>query len=155
MSEERAYMLKSQKVEWATPQELFDRYNKIYQFDWDVAASHENTKVPDKYTTLEGTFHFGVKIFDADGLTANWGKNRCWMNPPYGLELGRWVAKAASEAQGGATVVALLPSRTDVKWFHTHVYKKPYVHIEFLKGRLKFGGATSGAPFPSMIVVFT
>jgi hypothetical protein len=26
--------------------------------------------------------------------------------------------------------------------------------IKFIKGRLKFGGATAGAPFPSMIVVF-
>jgi site-specific DNA-methyltransferase (adenine-specific) len=77
------------------------------------------------------------------------------MNPPYGRDLGKWVKKAADEAKRGATVVALLPARTDTKWFHDHIYKKPYVQIEFLKGRLKFGSSKNSAPFPSMIVVFT
>ena len=30
----------------------------------------------------------------------------------------------------------------------------PMGKIEFLRGRLKFGGCDSSAPFPSMIVVF-
>jgi hypothetical protein len=60
----------------------------------------------------------------------------------------------------GCTVVALVPARTDTRWFHEYVWDsetdmpKRYVSVRFVKGRLKFGGATSGAPFPSMVVVF-
>ena len=32
--------------------------------------------------------------------------------------------------------------------------KRNRSHIEFIRGRLKFGNATENAPFPSMIVVF-
>ena len=31
---------------------------------------------------------------------------------------------------------------------------EPGVEIRFIKGRLRFGGATAGAPFPSVVVVF-
>ena len=61
----------------------------------------------------------------------------------------KWVEKAYKSQ---ATVVMLLPARTDTKWFHE--YCLPYGKIEFLRGRLKFGGQKTNAPFPSMIVVF-
>jgi hypothetical protein len=51
-------------------------------------------------------------------------------------------------------VVALLPARTDTKWFHQFIYNKPWVSIEFIMGRLKFSGSKTAAPFPSMVVVF-
>lgn len=31
---------------------------------------------------------------------------------------------------------------------------RPGIELRFVKGRLKFGGAPNGAPFPSMVVVF-
>lgn len=71
------------------------------------------------------------------------------MNPPYGRQIGAWVKKAATS---GSVVVCLLPSRTDTRWWHDWVL--PYGRIEFIKGRLKFGGAKNAAPFPSAIVVF-
>ena len=73
----------------------------------------------------------------------------CWCNPPYGRQIGKWVEKAFKSS---ATVVMLLPARTDTKWFHD--WCLPYGKIEFLRGRLKFGGCDNSAPFPSMIVVF-
>lgn len=60
-----------------------------------------------------------------------------------------WVEKAVKSF---ATVVMLLPARTDTKWFHD--WCLPYGKIEFLRGRLKFGGCDNSAPFPSMIVTF-
>ena len=48
----------------------------------------------------------------------------------------------------------LIPARTDTKWFHEYIYNKAGVEIRFIKGRLKFGNSKSGAPFPSMLVVF-
>ena len=56
--------------------------------------------------------------------------------------------------QKGCTVVMLLPSRTDVRWFHQYIYKKPGVEVRFLKGRLKFSNCENSAPFPSMVVIF-
>lgn len=125
--------------EWSTPQDLFDKYNSLYQFDLDVCATPQNAKCKDYFARAD------------DGLAQVW-QGTCWMNPPYGREIGLWVHKAYRSSKDGATVVCLLPSRTDTKWFHD--YCLPYGKIEFLRGRLKFGGAKNPAPFPSMIVVF-
>ena len=75
------------------------------------------------------------------------------MNPPYS-QWQKWVAKAAEEAAKGATVVALLPARTDTKAFHAFIWQQPNVEIRFIRGRITFVGAPDPAPFPSMIVVF-
>ena len=50
-------------------------------------------------------------------------------------------------------MVCLLPARTDTKWFHDYVL--PYSDIEFIRGRVKFGGSKWNAPFPSLIATFT
>ncbi len=125
---------------WATPQDFFDNLNAEFDFDIDVCATPENAKC-NKFFTEE-----------QDGLSQSWG-GTCWCNPPYGREIGKWVSKAyASCKDDGVTVVMLLPARTDTKWFHEYIYHK--AEIRFIKGRLKFGGATNSAPFPSMVVVF-
>jgi len=73
------------------------------------------------------------------------------MNPPYGREISNWVKKAYESSKIGAVVVCLLPARTDTQWWHDYcVHGK----VEFIKGRLKFGGHKNSAPFPSVIVVF-
>lgn len=51
----------------------------------------------------------------------------------------------------GGTVVCLLPARTDTTWWHDYCMRGK---IEFIRGRIKFGGAKNSAPFPSAIVVF-
>jgi site-specific DNA-methyltransferase (adenine-specific) len=82
-----------------------------------------------------------------------------WLNPPYS-KCREFMVKAAFEAQRGSTVVCLVPSRTDTRWWHDCVWDRvrhqprPGVEVRFIKGRLKFGGATAGAPFPSVLVVF-
>jgi site-specific DNA-methyltransferase (adenine-specific) len=124
--------------EWETPQELFDSLNKQYSFTLDVSANDENKKC-NKYFTKE-----------EDGLLQDWSKDTCWMNPPYGREIAKWVKKAF---ESNTTVVCLLPARTDTKWFHDYIYNK--AQVKFIRGRLKFGGAKWNAPFPSMIAVFS
>ena len=65
----------------------------------------------------------------------------------------RTVGKEGSRQRGrGATVVMLLPARTDTRWFHDYIYGK--AEVRFVRGRLKFGGSKNSAPFPSMVVVF-
>ena len=121
----------------ATPQEFFNKLNDEFNFTVDVCATPENAKCEIFYTKED------------DGLSQNWSGN-VWMNPPYGREIGLWMAKASEAAKAGATVVCLVPARTDTAWWHEHVIKH---EVRFIKGRLKFGGAKNSAPFPSAVVV--
>ena len=73
------------------------------------------------------------------------------MNPPYGREIATFMRKAHEESLAGATVVCLVPSRTDTDWWHRYAKRGQVI---FLRGRLKFGGASTSAPFPSAIVIF-
>jgi len=123
---------------WATPQYLFDILNESFKFDIDVCASKENAKC-ERFFTKED-----------NGLLQKWSGN-CFMNPPYGREIGKWVKKAYEESLSGNTIVCLLPARTDTKWFHDYC---AHGTITFIKGRLKFGNSKNSAPFPSMTVVF-
>jgi hypothetical protein len=47
---------------------------------------------------------------------------------------------------------ALLPARTDTKWFREYILGK--AEIRFIKGRLKFGDSEHSAHFPSMTCVW-
>lgn len=132
-------MMSSKTDDWATPQAFFDECNKEFNFTVDVCATNKNTKCEEFWNKED------------DGLIKNWNHLRCWMNPPYGREIGKWVKKA-SEARGGV-VVCLLPARTDTRYFHDYIYKKKGVEIRFIKGRIKFSNK-GPAPFPSMLVVF-
>ena len=134
-------MMSSNTPEWSTPQDLFDQLNNEFHFTMDVCATKDNAKCK-RYWTKED-----------DGLTQEWD-SCCFMNPPYGREIGKWVSKANLTANMGGVVVALLPARTDTKWFHDHIYDEGY-EIRFIKGRLKFGDSKNSAPFPSMIVIFS
>lgn len=132
-------MFSSKTDLWETPQELFDELNHEFHFTLDVCALPENAKCSVYYTPQQ------------DGLSKPWN-GVIWCNPPYGKGVGEWVRKALFASIGGATVVMLLPARTDTRWFHEYIYGK--AEIRFIKGRLKFGGSKNSAPFPSMIVVF-
>lgn len=123
---------------WATPQEFFDKYDAIYGFTLDVCANEENAKCEQYFTV------------DDDGLAQQW-TGRAWMNPPYGRTIKDWMRKAYESSLAGCTVVCLVPARTDTAWWHEYAIKG---EIEFIRGRLKFGGHKNSAPFPSAVVVF-
>ena len=74
-----------------------------------------------------------------------------FMNPPYGGVIGHWMRKAYEASRGGATVVCLVPARTDTAWWHHFAMRG---EVRLLRGRLKFGTARNSAPFPSAVVVF-
>ncbi len=110
------------------------------------------------YNQLNEEFHFN---FDPcplnstiNGLEIAWGRY-CYINPPYGKAIRSWLEKALFEIEMKHTKLAvfLLPSYTDVKWFHEIVL--PHAHeIRFIKGRLKFGEHNNAAPFANMLVIF-
>jgi phage N-6-adenine-methyltransferase len=133
----------SQSDEWSTAPEVFARLAERFgPFDLDPCATPENAKC-DRYFTRND-----------DGLTQEWC-GRVFLNPPYGRHGGgiaAWMAKAWESSQSTAElVVCLVPARTCTAWWHDYAARG---EVEFLRGRLRFGGASSSAPFPSALVVF-
>lgn len=135
-------MFSSATEEWATPDKFYNTLDQEFHFELDPAATEANHKAPKFYTK------------ETNGLTQPWAPLRTFCNPPYGRGItGLWVKKAHDEWKaGGPVVVLLLPARTDTAWFHNWIWHKAAVH--FVRGRLKFGGAKHGAPFPSMVAVY-
>lgn len=148
-----ALMFSKASDEWSTPQDLFDALHAEFAFVLDAAASRENRKVEN----YRGPDHLQVE--HRNGLVFSWGAGPVWLNPPYS-QCRAFIEKAASEAWDGCTTVCLVPSRTDTRWWHSCVWDavthqpRPGVEVRFLKGRLKFGGASQGAPFPSVVIIF-
>jgi phage N-6-adenine-methyltransferase len=126
--------------EWPTPKAFFAKLNRRYQFTLDPCATAENAKCALYFTK------------EQDGLKQDWGNHRVFCNPPYGREIGKWARKCFEASQGGALVVLLVPSRTDTRWYHAWIEDK--AEVTFLRGRLRFGGATTSAPFPSALAVY-
>lgn len=121
---------------WETPQELFDELNQKYNFDVDVCALPKNAKCANYFTP------------EIDGLKQEW-IGTCWMNPPYGHEIGKWMQKAYKSSLAGATVVCLVPARTDTAWWHDYAMKGK---IEFIRGRLKFGNSKTLRHFRAQLL---
>ena len=131
----------SKSNEWATPQYLFDELDKEFNFTLDPCATDENFKC-DKYFTIED-----------DGLIQDWSNDVVFMNPPYGRDIKHWIKKAYESHKQGATVVCLIPARTDTSYWHEFIFGKA-TDVRFLRGRVKFGDSKNSAPFPSAIVVY-
>tara|TARA_X000001382_G_scaffold130917_1_gene127822 strand:+ start:311 stop:736 length:426 start_codon:yes stop_codon:yes gene_type:complete len=133
----------SKSNEWTTPQDFYIKLNNEFGFTLDPCCTKESAKCK-KYYTIED-----------DGLSQDWSNEIVFMNPPYGREISKWVKKAYQESLKGATVVCLIPARTDTKYWHDYIF--PHAKVRFVKGRLKFGGKQKGsgsAPFPSAVVIF-
>ena len=127
---------------WETPQYFFDELDAEFHFTLDACATEENAKCKSFYTP------------EQNGLVQPWVGN-VWCNPPYGRQTGKWLHKAQKEIRTNADVIVmLLHARTDTRWFHDFVYKKPNVEIRFVRGRLKFGNSKVNAPFPSLVAIF-
>jgi len=135
-----APMMSSDRMDWETPASVFDPLDREFGFTLDVCATAENAKCTRFYSPKD------------NGLERSWDNETCWMNPPYGREIGKWIRKAAQSAlHENATVVCLIPARTDTSYWHDYCMKG---EIRFLRGRITFVGAPAPAPFPSAVVIF-
>lgn len=67
-----------------------------------------------------------------DGLAHGWS-GRVWLNPPYGRETGKWLAKLAAHGNG----IALVFARTETRMFAEHVWPRAQ-GVLFLRGRPHF-----------------
>lgn len=120
--------------ERGTPQAFFDQLNAEFHFDLDAAATPRNHKCE---------LWYGEGGIENDALEADWAGMSIFLNPPYSAA-GAFVAKAREEADKGATVVLLIPARTDTRYWHRYIWNKetrdwyPGVEVRFVAGRLQF-----------------
>lgn len=146
-------MFSSNRDDWETPQDFFDKLNAQYHFTLDPCSSNTNAKCPKHYTEQD------------NGLEQDWGGEVVFCNPPYSRKGGQdlWVKKCYEESlKPNTTVVALLPARTDTKRFHQYILNK--AEIIWIEGRLVFEidgkpildkkGRPQPAPFPSMVCIW-
>jgi site-specific DNA-methyltransferase (adenine-specific) len=127
---------------WSTPQDLFDKIHKAFNFTLDPCANKDNTKCSKFYTEED------------NGLSKQWAGEMVFCNPPYS-KIKDWVAKCYQESHdwGNTRVIMLIPARVDTRYFHDYVFKYAKA-ICFIKGRLKFGDSKNSAPFPSALILF-
>lgn len=123
-------MFSSANDNWKTPDDVYKKLCNEFNFDFDPCPLNDKP--------------------DLDGLNIEWGKNN-FVNPPYS-NIAQWCKKAYEESLKGKTVVLLIPSRTDTRYWHDYIMKAN--EIRFVKGRLKFGNSKNSAPFPSAIVIY-
>jgi len=131
----------SQSNEWLTPSKIIERVIAIMGFiNLDPCSNSKTTP------SVPAHNHFTI---ETDGLSLPW-YGRVYMNPPYGREISQWVEKLCSEYEHGkvSEAIALVPARTDTRWFRQF---RKYPRC-FIWGRLKFSDHKNFAPFPSMVV---
>jgi phage N-6-adenine-methyltransferase len=151
MSKVNDGLFSSASDDWPTPDDLFATLNGEFRFTLDACASAANAKCARFYSRTD------------NGLAQPW-YGRVWCNPPYGRQIGAWVAKARQASEAGATVVMLIPARTDTAYWHDHAMRA--AEIRFICGRLNFAGerqaarleagesVAHNAPFPSALLIF-
>lgn len=141
----------SKTDEHPTPFWFFAMLNAEFRFTLDPCATHENAKCAVYFTKED------------DGLAQDWRGHTVFMNPPYGRTIGQWMRKAYESSQDGATVVCLVPARTDTRWWRNYVGYYDWgtgtqvnhaSEVRLVTGRLRFGGAKNTAPFPSAVVIY-
>lgn len=146
-------MYKSESQHWETPQELFEELDREFKFNIDVCASHQNRKCSRYISKSEDALKMSWSIYET-------APTHCFMNPPYGREIIKFIQKAYIESLKGNLVVCLVPARTDTRWWsifwdRENHRPKENVEVRFLSGRVKFkkDGSINNAPFPSAIVI--
>lgn len=130
----------SHKFDWETPDFIFQKLKQEFDFTYDLAANNKNTKC-ECYTN---------DFLEIKNLEKS-PHEYFWLNPPYGRNIISFIQKAYELSCAGKTVVCLLPCRTDTRWWHEYAMK---AEIRFVKGRIRFKGAKTSAPFPSVVLIF-
>lgn len=124
---------------WSTPQPLFDKLNWEFRFSVDVCADRDNAKC--------------LMFWTPDvSLDRDWA-GRCFLNPPYGRDIGVWLCKALYSSVRGSTVVCLVPTRTNAPWWHDYAMKA--TEIRFIRKKLAFvsNNGKTGVPFTGHAVL--
>ena len=129
---------------WRTPRVLFDRLDYEFEFDCDVAASHEN-HLCKNYITQK-----------MDAMITPWGwSNFC--NPPYS-SIKPWIRRAYKQGRYRRKTVLVVPADTSVKWFSLALATANEIRF-ITNGRVSFlypgdGRKVTGNPKGSMLIIY-
>ncbi len=127
---------------WKTPAFLVDKIAGFSEIGLDPCTDPTNP-VGAKSIFIEAN----------NGLDKPWiNYGLVYVNPPYGRGIKLWADKIVNEADHGAEIIALTAARTDARWFQKLLFKSQSCCI--IRGRLRFEGAESSAPFPSSLFYF-
>lgn len=108
---------------WVTPPEVFNPLHEEFHFTLDACATDaEAARVPRFYTPQD------------NGLVQPW-TGVVWCNPPYS-ESAKWAEKAWRSAQEGATVVLLIFSNTETRYWQDWCQRSTGVRL--YDGRIYF-----------------
>ena len=121
----------NESQEWYTPPNIFTALGLTFDLDPCSAPPPYKDFVPatKRYT-----------VYD-NGLLKTW-EGLVFMNPPYGQDTPKWMARFMEHGNG----LALVFSRTDTGWFHAVA---PKALLCFVKGRIRFvraDGKPAGTP---------
>lgn len=135
-------LITSKRDSWNTPERVLELVRKVAGGRVGFDPCPNDGSIVDPIGLTQGR----------DGLDMDWtGCGLVYVNPPYGREIGKWVEKCDCEylrAPLHTEIIALLPARPDARWFE-HVWHANA--LCFWRGRLRFLGAPSSAPFPSVV----
>lgn len=155
---------RSDSDEWYTPPDLAQMImrnvaHRRDEFDLDPCSPEHGpytVEAARRYTQEE------------NGLTRDWGEagDVVWVNPPYS-QMAAWIEKMIEQAGRGVVIIALVPARTDTRWWaratadaegdgHRTAIDMP------IEGRVKFWRARpdgtiepgESAPFPSAVLLW-
>jgi len=126
--------------DWITPPEIL---KVLGPFDLDPCAS-----VTQPWPTASKQY----TIYD-NGLLKEWS-GRVWLNPPYGQQAARWLARLSEHGNG----IALIFARTETDMFFRWVWERADALL-FLRGRIVFcrpngQRANGNAGAPSVLVAY-
>lgn len=125
-------------VDWRTPECVLERVRRVAPIRLDPCASRNGS------IGAQEEWHEG-------GLDREWPRDGLiYVNPPYSRALLPWMRKCWREKTRGVNIIALVPARTDTKWWQ--LYAAFAQHHCFWRGRLTFVGGQHPAPFPSVIL---
>lgn len=134
------------KQDYQTPPEFLAAVKSrlcIEEFEFDLAASEENTVVPGRFFSEADNALSDVWLTSGGWL---------WCNPPYG-DIGPWVERAASQSDLGAHIAMLVPASVGANWWRDYVVNESYQL--FLNGRLTFVGAEGPYPKDLALILYT
>lgn len=125
----------NESKEWYTPREIF----KGLGIDFDLDPCSPGADIA---RWIPAQSHYTIQD---DGLSSKWFGN-VFVNPPYGADTPRWMARLKEHGNG----IALVFARTDTKWFHDYI---PYADaICFVKGRIQFVPAENAMMYANGLV---
>lgn len=135
--------------DWQTPECVLERVRRVDNITLDPCTSRDNPVGADSHIWWpDGD---GLAVDWRDHLTAIVRRGVVYVNPPYSKMAG-WADKVAFEAQHGCPeIITLAAARPDCRWFSRLAWSSAQA-VCFWKGRLRFVGAPSSAPFPSAVV---